>query len=125
MFLMWGYEGETIDDIEATIDHVKRSAPDIFLTTVAYPIKGTPYFDRVGSNVVQIKSWAESSDREFLIRGRHSRRFYETADRLLKNEVALSRLSSSDAPQADLAPLRQEISLARSDLHLTAAEVEA
>jgi anaerobic magnesium-protoporphyrin IX monomethyl ester cyclase len=125
MFLMWGYEGETIDDIEATIEHVKRSAPDIFLTTVAYPIKGTPYFDRVASNVVQIKSWAESSDREFVIRGRHSRRFYETADRLLKNEVALSRLSSSDTPHADLAPLQQEISVARSDLHLTAAEVEA
>jgi len=125
MFLMWGYEGETIDDIEATIEHVKRSAPDIFLTTVAYPIKGTPYFDRVASDVVQIKSWAESSDREFVIRGRHSRRFYETADRLLKNEVALSRLSSSDAPVADLASLRQEISVARSDLHLTATEVEA
>jgi len=125
MFLMWGYEGETIDDIEATIEHVKRSAPDIFLTTVAYPIKGTPYFDRVANNVVQIKSWAESSDREFAIRGRHSRHFYECADRLLKNEVALSRLSSSGAPTADLAPLRHEISVARSGLHLTAAEVEA
>ena len=39
MFLMWGYEGEEIEDIEATIEHVRRSNPDVFLTTVSYPIK--------------------------------------------------------------------------------------
>ena len=38
MFLMWGYEGEELPDIEATIEHVKRSDPDVFFTTVAYPI---------------------------------------------------------------------------------------
>src|SRR5262249_6872773 len=43
MFLMWGYDGETLEDIEATIAHVKRANPDIFLTTVAYPIQNTPY----------------------------------------------------------------------------------
>ena len=38
MFLMWGYEGEELADIDATIAHVKRSNPDIFFTTIAYPI---------------------------------------------------------------------------------------
>ena len=42
MFLMWGYEGEEIADIEATVDHVKQCRPDVFFTTVSYPIKGTP-----------------------------------------------------------------------------------
>jgi radical SAM superfamily enzyme YgiQ (UPF0313 family) len=42
MFLMWGYEGEEMEDIEATIQHVSTSKPDIFFTTVSYPIKGTP-----------------------------------------------------------------------------------
>jgi anaerobic magnesium-protoporphyrin IX monomethyl ester cyclase len=42
MFLMWGYEGEDLEDIEATIRHVSTSQPDIFFTTVSYPIKGTP-----------------------------------------------------------------------------------
>jgi anaerobic magnesium-protoporphyrin IX monomethyl ester cyclase len=44
MFLMWGYEGEELEDIEATIRHVSTSQPDIFFTTVSYPIKGTPYY---------------------------------------------------------------------------------
>ena len=47
MFLMWGYEGEELDDVEATIQHVKKTDPDIFFTTVAYPIEGTDYSSQV------------------------------------------------------------------------------
>ena len=34
-------------DLQATVDHLKVLAPDVFLTTVAYPIKGTPYHAEV------------------------------------------------------------------------------
>lgn len=88
MFLMWGYEGEEVRDIEATIDHVKRCQPDAFFTTVSYPIKGTPYFERVGAKLINIRSWKESTDRDFKIRGRHSRRFYQCADELLRAEMS-------------------------------------
>ena len=69
MFLMWGYQGEEVEDIEATVEHVKLANPDVFFTTVAYPIKGTPYFDEVSSRVVSLKSWADGSDRDYRIRG--------------------------------------------------------
>lgn len=88
MFLMWGYEGEELADIEATIEHVRITKPNVFLTTVSYPIKGTPYYDEVAPRLVPLRGWAESTDREVRIRGRHSRRFYEYADRWLKSEVA-------------------------------------
>jgi len=88
MFLMWGYDGEEIDDIEATIDHVKRCQPDVFFTTVSYPIKGTPYYERVEAKLVSIEPWNVSSDRAYRIRGRHSRKFYQFADELLRAEVA-------------------------------------
>jgi anaerobic magnesium-protoporphyrin IX monomethyl ester cyclase len=94
MFLMWGYEGEELEDIEATIDHVRSSNPDIFLTTVSYPIKGTPYYNKVASRVVQIKPWGQTSDREFEIAGRRPRDFYRIADELLRYEVELARLRS-------------------------------
>ena len=94
MFLMWGYEGEQLEDIEATIDHVRSSNPDVFLTTVSYPIKGTPYYNKVASRVVQIKPWAQTSDREFEISGRRTREFYRIADELLRFEVELARLSA-------------------------------
>src|SRR5580700_5266683 len=88
MFLMWGYDGEDISDVEATVDHVKQCRPDVFFTTVSYPIKGTPYFDKVAARLVNIKPWSKTSDREFAVRGRHSRRFYKYADDLLRNEMS-------------------------------------
>ena len=63
MFLMWGYEGEELSDVEATIRHVKISQPDIFFTTVAYPIKGTPYFDEIDGRVENLQPWKLGSDR--------------------------------------------------------------
>src|SRR5690606_29726040 len=83
--------GEEISDIEATVEHVKRSQPDVFFTTVAYPIKGTPYYEQVAGRVAPGGDWATSSDREFRIRGRHSRRYYQFADQLLRSEVEMAR----------------------------------
>jgi anaerobic magnesium-protoporphyrin IX monomethyl ester cyclase len=87
MFLMWGYEGEELDDIEATVEHVKRCRPDIFFTTVSYPIKGTPYYAMVAPRLVSPAPWVQSTDREFRIRGRHTRGFYRYADDLLRSEM--------------------------------------
>ena len=60
MFLMWGYEGEEMEDVEATVNHVKTCRPDVFFTTVSYPIKGTPYFDRVQDRLVSPAGWAQT-----------------------------------------------------------------
>jgi radical SAM superfamily enzyme YgiQ (UPF0313 family) len=128
MFLMWGYEGEELRDIEATVEHVKNSDPDIFLTTVAYPIKGTPYFDQVGPRVVEGNAWTLSSDREFKIAGRHSREFYRHADQLLRSEVELRRLTTgqSDLDHSPLAlELKGRIENARQGMRGSYLEKEA
>ncbi|HEY6339388.1 MAG TPA: radical SAM protein [Candidatus Sulfotelmatobacter sp.] len=126
MFLMWGYEGEELSDIEATVEHVKKTDPDIFFTTVAYPIKGTPYFSEVAERVDSLKPWSQGSDRDFRIRNRHSRQFYRFADKLLRSEVELERLAHRpDADLAAMAALRSGIHEARSGLQATIAEVEA
>jgi anaerobic magnesium-protoporphyrin IX monomethyl ester cyclase len=147
MFLMWGYEGEELEDIEATVEHVKHTDPDIFLTTVSYPIKGTPYFEEVSSRLVSLKPWSEGSDRDYRIRGRHSRHFYQCADQLLRSEVELSRLLNGrrDVPPGAHGPsgrpppnyssqgkdslrirdLERSISEARQGLRTSFAEVEA
>jgi radical SAM superfamily enzyme YgiQ (UPF0313 family) len=91
MFIMLGYEGEERGDIEATVDHLKVANPDTFLTTVAYPIKGTPYYEQVADRVVARRAWGEGSDRDYTVRGRHSPRYYRFATRWMVNEVALHR----------------------------------
>jgi anaerobic magnesium-protoporphyrin IX monomethyl ester cyclase len=112
MFLMWGYEGEQLEDIEATVEHVQACRPDVFLTTVSYPIKGTPYFSQVGDKLVRIGEWRTSTDRDVRVKGRHSRRFYQFADDLLR--------SSMEQPEN---PIR--VAAARAALEASFAEVEA
>jgi anaerobic magnesium-protoporphyrin IX monomethyl ester cyclase len=124
MFLMWGYGGEELSDIEATIEHVKRSAPDVFLTTLAYPIKGTPYYERAANSLVQVRPWQETSDREISIRGRHSRRFYGLADQLLRDEVELARKVERGVDDPAGALLEQRIRDSREALASCASEVE-
>lgn len=99
MFLMWGYDGETRADIEATIDFVGRADPDVYLTTVAYPIQGTPYHDAVAGAVVGPADWAAGSDRDHIVTGRPGPRYYRHATRRLRHRVTLARLRR-DRPHA-------------------------
>ncbi len=96
MFLMWGYDGEEMEDIEGTIRHIKAAQPDILLTTLSYPIKGTPYYDDVATRIVASLPWDQSSDRDLAITGRKTNDFYAHADRLLRSELALSQLDRED-----------------------------
>jgi anaerobic magnesium-protoporphyrin IX monomethyl ester cyclase len=126
MFLMWGYEGEEMEDIEATIQHVSKAKPDIFFTTVSYPIKGTSYYKQIQNKLVQLKPWAQTSDREIKIAGRHSRTYYAYADKLLRDEVQLAKLAGNPGVNtALLEDLRGSIQASRQGLAATEREVEA
>ncbi|HEY8548739.1 MAG TPA: radical SAM protein [Vicinamibacterales bacterium] len=96
MFLMWGYEGETLADIEATVEHVATALPDVYLTTLAYPIKGTPYFEAVADRVSLDRPWREASDRDYRIAGRRDREYYRHADRWMQHRVAAARSEAVD-----------------------------
>jgi radical SAM superfamily enzyme YgiQ (UPF0313 family) len=91
MFIMLGYDGEETVDLEETVSLLKRADPDVFLTTVAYPIEGTPYAETVQDRIIPLREWAEGSDRDRTVAGRHSRRFYAFATRWMVNDVAFDR----------------------------------
>jgi anaerobic magnesium-protoporphyrin IX monomethyl ester cyclase len=91
MFIMLGYDGEERADLEETVEHLKLAGPDTFLTTVAYPIKGTPYYASVADRVVARRAWDEGSDRDYTVAGRHSPRYYQFATRWMVSEVAHHR----------------------------------
>jgi radical SAM superfamily enzyme YgiQ (UPF0313 family) len=100
MFFMWGYEGEELADIEATYEHVKACDPDVFFTTISYPIKGTPYYAEVAPKLVQLGEWQVTTDRDIQIRGRHSRRFYQLADQLLRSQTTSEAAQVRESLQA-------------------------
>ena len=126
MFMMLGYHGEEIEDLQASVDVLKRSSPDVFLTTVAYPIKNTPYYHEVKDRIIKLKSWDEGSDRDFTVAGRHSRRFYEHATRWMVNEVNLHKQRNSpDRSIKSMAKAFVNVQVGRAGMRLTQHQVEA
>ncbi len=115
--------GKKLTDIAATVAHVKLANPDIFFTTVVYPIKHTPFYEQVADRLVLPGDWGASSERDIRIKGRHSRRYYKFADQWLRNAVDVERLQALD-PAAAAGKLRaaQE---AQESLLAASAEVEA
>lgn len=128
MFLMWGFEDENEDDIAATIAHVRKANPDLVLTTVSYPIKGTEYYQRMAErNLIAANgAWQSSNDRDYRIRGRHSRRYYDFVNRRMHAELALQRLGENGNGRW-LRRLQAQVRarVARFGMRLTARQREA
>lgn len=125
MFIMLGYDGEDRADLQATVDHLKEAGPDTFLTTVAYPIKGTPYYTSVADKVISRRAWEIGSDRDYTVAGRHSPRYYQFATRWMVSEVALHRQRHS--PQRSIPRMARSFvnaKLGQMGMLLTAREVE-
>jgi anaerobic magnesium-protoporphyrin IX monomethyl ester cyclase len=110
MFIMLGYPGETRRDIEETVTHLRRARPDIVLTTVAYPIRGTAFYeDNRADLIIPELPFAEWNDRMIDISGRFSKKFYWFANRRVINETAWRReleAGPSGLPRASRSLLR-------------------
>lgn len=125
MFIMLGYDGEEVDDIKETVQHLKLANPDVFLTTVAYPIKGTAYYYEVEARVRADKPWSERTDRDLTVAGRHSKRFYSFATRWMVNEVALHRAKSNGGiGLLNELKMRANIAVGQVGMALTQGQVE-
>lgn len=124
MFIMLGYEGEEQADLEATVDHLKKAAPDVFLTTVAYPIKGTPYYQQVEDRVLTRAVWDQRTDRDLSVKGRHSTRYYSFATRWMVNSVALQRERTNSGRLPRLLKAAANVAVGRVGMALTTSERE-
>ncbi|MEN8162567.1 MAG: radical SAM protein [Acidobacteriota bacterium] len=92
IFIMLGFEGETDEDLRATVEHLKTCDPDIFLTTVAYPIAGTEYHAQVAGRMHATQPWEARTDRDLVVEGRHTAAYYRWATRWMVNEVKRHQL---------------------------------
>jgi radical SAM superfamily enzyme YgiQ (UPF0313 family) len=86
-FIMVGYPGETEDDIEETIIHLKESNPEYFTITIAYPIRGTELFAEVEAVQTNNFSWDKNSDRDRDFKRTYNRKYYDFAVRRVTNEL--------------------------------------
>jgi anaerobic magnesium-protoporphyrin IX monomethyl ester cyclase len=87
-FLMLGYVGEELDDILATRDLLERTRPDDIGVSVAYPLPGTKFFDRVKRELGAKRNWDESNDLDMMFFGTYRSEFYRSVRDLLHDQVA-------------------------------------
>jgi radical SAM superfamily enzyme YgiQ (UPF0313 family) len=86
-FLQFGYPGETLQDIERTIQMVRDTAPDDIGVSVSYPLPGTKFYERVSAELGAKENWSESGDLAMMFRGAHSSEFYRELADALHQEV--------------------------------------
>lgn len=85
-FIMVGYPGETHEDIEETVQHLREATPDQFTITLAYPIKGTALYKEVASKIKHWPEWKTSTDRDLFFERPYSDHYYQNAIRYISNQ---------------------------------------
>jgi radical SAM superfamily enzyme YgiQ (UPF0313 family) len=91
-FILLGYPEETTADIRLTIDFLKQTRPDVVGTSVAFPIKGTAFYERVRDRIMPNENWSSRNQNKLLFRGKYPRLYYWFAARWLVKEVNVSRM---------------------------------
>jgi radical SAM superfamily enzyme YgiQ (UPF0313 family) len=86
-FLQFGYPGETWDDIQETIQLVRRTQPDDIGVSVSYPLPGTGFYERVRGDLGEKKNWMDSDDLTVMFRATYTNEFYRALRDALHAEV--------------------------------------
>jgi len=95
-FIQVGYLDEQLEDILATRDLIERARPDDVGVSVSYPLPGTPFYERVKSQLGTKTHWQESNDLEMMFRGTYSSEFYRAVRELLHDQVSASQSNCTD-----------------------------
>jgi anaerobic magnesium-protoporphyrin IX monomethyl ester cyclase len=90
-FIQFGYPGETIDDIMATVQMVRDTLPDDIGVSVSYPLPGTRFHEMVRQQLGEKINWTDSNDLAMLFEGTYQSPFYRKLHRLLHQDLELRR----------------------------------
>jgi anaerobic magnesium-protoporphyrin IX monomethyl ester cyclase len=90
-FLQFGYPGEGKKDIDDTIRMVMDLMPDEVGVSVSYPLPGTPFHDRVRSELKSKQNWKDSDDLAMMFRNTYSPAFYRLLHRYLHGRFRMKR----------------------------------
>lgn len=89
-FLQFGYLGETQEDIAKTIAMVKELVPDNIGVSVSYPLPGTPFYEKVKTDLQFKANWKDSDDLEMLFQGTFKTNYYRKLQRYVHKEYRTS-----------------------------------
>jgi radical SAM superfamily enzyme YgiQ (UPF0313 family) len=119
-YMMVGYPGETWSDLKQSVTLLRDTVPDVFSTTIAYPLPGTPFHEEVRDRLALAgqaqPDWLHTAENRLLFqRGRYSTFFYRRVIRWFHSEWRDARMGT-DGSTAPLVWLKAKASLWRDRL---------
>jgi hypothetical protein len=89
---------------------------------VAFPIKGTEFYERVENQVVQNDNWSSRNQNKLLFKGKYPRLYYWFAARWLVKEVNIDRMwRMKQRPYARILIESAKVAVARTGVALVDA----
>jgi anaerobic magnesium-protoporphyrin IX monomethyl ester cyclase len=82
-FLQFGYLDETKEDIDATLKMLLQNMPDDIGVSVSYPLPGTPFYEKVKSQMGAKVNWTDSDDLAMMFQNTFNQSYYKTLHRLV------------------------------------------
>jgi anaerobic magnesium-protoporphyrin IX monomethyl ester cyclase len=87
-FIQLGYLDEQMEDILATRTLIETAQPDDIGVSVAYPLPGTAFYEKVRAQLGKKTHWSDSGDLDMMFQGTFSSEFYRAVRDLLHDQVA-------------------------------------
>ena len=82
-FLQFGYLGETMKEIQLTIDMLLDLMPDDIGISVSYPLPNTLFYEKVKNQLKTKQNWVNSDDLDMMYSGTYSPVFYKRLHRFV------------------------------------------
>ncbi len=82
-FLQFGYPGETMEDINKTIEMVNTLLPYDIGISVSYPLPGTKFYNSVKEELKSKTNWTDSDDLALMFSNTYRPEFYRQLHRLV------------------------------------------
>ncbi len=122
-FIQFGYPGELLEDIRATLDLMRRTMPDDVGVSVSYPLPGTSFHDMVAAQLGDKTHWQESNELAMMFQGTYTTEFYRRLHRMVHEELDLrQRLAAGDSDERALLGSLDRLELEWRELERTEAE---
>lgn len=101
-FIQFGYLGETMEDINKTIDLITETMPDDIGISVSYPLPGTKFYEKVKQDMIAKKNWTDSDDLDMMYAGTYESPFYKKLHKYTHYAYRLQKLKK-ESPRSPVA----------------------
>ena len=95
LFLQFGYLGEDINDINATLKMLLNIVPDEIGISISYPLPGTVFYEKVKSELITKTNWTDSDDLDLMFTSTYSKPFYKTLHRYVHKKYRIKKSTVS------------------------------